>query len=132
MIVPKITARSVFHVGDAVELSADGISATICRRRTGKVVGFSRCGRFIRVLPDGLKTVSKYHPKFWIAIRSVRSKPVEFTIDFAKLESKIAAVNSVDPRQDATPLMTVSPPRTDITKMRDFFRYAMSYLPYRR
>lgn len=68
-------ARHKFRIGQRVKLTpeaiAGGLGATRHRRtrrspdNTGTVKGFGRELHLVRVLPDGVTTVSAFHMDYW-------------------------------------------------------------------
>lgn len=78
-----LLARHMFRVGQRVELTEDGLrqfdfqqrkSALRKAKNTGVVVGFGREPNIVRVIPDGVFTVSAFHAKFWKPIEAEASK----------------------------------------------------------
>jgi hypothetical protein len=79
-----VTAREKFRIGQKVRLTALAFEQKIRVGRAkqpireGELVGFAKKDpEVVRVLPDGLKTSSKYHMDFWEPVpgESARREP---------------------------------------------------------
>lgn len=61
-------ARDIFSKGDKVIATQEAYDNGVVTKKMngcGTVVGFSRCGRYVRVRPDGMEKCGKYSTVFW-------------------------------------------------------------------
>lgn len=59
-------ARDLFRIGQRVVLTQDAIEHGIrLPFKYGKVLGYCRNPEHVKVLPEGRRTVGRYHVTFW-------------------------------------------------------------------
>jgi hypothetical protein len=58
-----------FKRGDTVQLSAAGVERSIFiytpNRKLGVFMGYSKDGKFVKIIREGTLTAQYYHPSFW-------------------------------------------------------------------